>query len=487
MKKISIYVCALLSLAVFSACDEDFKDWADPQSNPQEDAKSIAAQMAGVTAALDMETYSEDSVEVAKLSSVTDGCTVADYKMQLVANGKTLELPFTELNGVLKADAKELDMLAQTAYNSRQAVARSITLKTSTSVITPTGEAALVSSGDVTMTVTPAIPPTAEDSYYILGDFNGWSMDAASVFVAEEGVENTFSVEIEVGENSNVKIFPKSGIEGADWGKALGTDVDGDTSVSGLLDFKDKAGKDAGAIRIAEAGKKKIIINVKDYTYAIKEVTGLPEAMYINGSAYSSDWNWAAACQMVPITQTPGKFWSMQYYAEGDELKFSPVAEWNKGDFGYSDDVIAAEAIELAGLTENGGNIKIGKAGWYIVVVTVTSTDKKVEFLAPNVYLLGGVINNSWDTNETTLFTVPADKTGDFISPAATQDGTARICVVAETGSWWKSEFTVSDGVIVYRENKVVSDNLGELGYECKLTAGQKVHVNFLAGTGSVE
>lgn len=107
--------------------------------------------------------------------------------------------------------------------------------------------------------------------------------------------------------------------------------------------------------------------------------------------------------------------------------------------------------------------------------------------MVPNVYLLGGVINNSWDTNEATLFAVPTDKAGAFISPAATQDGTARICVVAESGNWWKSEFTVSDGVIVYRENKEVSDNLGELGYECKLVAGQKVHVKFLSGTGSVE
>lgn len=488
MKKISIYVYALLSLAVFSACDEDFKDWADPQSNPQEDAKSVSAQMAGVTAALNMETYTEDSVEVAKLSSVSEGCTVADFKMQLIANDKTLELPFAENSGVLKVDAKELALLTQTAYNSRQAVARAITLKTSASVVTPTGEAALVNSGDVTMTVTPVTPPVAENAYFILGDFNGWNMAGASAFVAEEGADNTFSVEIEVGENCNVKIFPKSGIDASDWATALGTDVDGDTSTSGLLDFRDKAGKDAGAIRIAAAGKKKVIINVKDYTYTIKEVTGLPEVMYINGSAYSSDWNWGAACQMIPMTQTAGKFWSMQYYAEGEEIKFSPIAEWAGQDFGYSDDVIiTAEAIELAGLSDKGGNILIGKSGWYIVVVTITPTDKKIEFLMPNVYLLGGVVNNSWDTNEATLFAVPTDKAGAFISPAATQDGTARICVVAESGNWWKSEFTVSDGVIVYRENKEVSDNLGELGYECKLVAGQKVHVKFLSGTGSVE
>ena len=38
MKKISLYMFSLLMLAGFSACDEDYTDWADPQSNPQEDS-----------------------------------------------------------------------------------------------------------------------------------------------------------------------------------------------------------------------------------------------------------------------------------------------------------------------------------------------------------------------------------------------------------------------------------------------------------------
>ena len=43
------------------------------------------------------------------------------------------------------------------------------------------------------------------------------------------------------------------------------------------------------------------------------------------------------------------------------------------------------------------------------------------------------------------------------------------------------------DASIVYRENKPVSDNLGELGYKCPVTAGQKVHVNFTTGKGTVQ
>ena len=40
MKRLSYMACLLLASAAFTACDEDFKDWADPQSNPQEEARS---------------------------------------------------------------------------------------------------------------------------------------------------------------------------------------------------------------------------------------------------------------------------------------------------------------------------------------------------------------------------------------------------------------------------------------------------------------
>ena len=147
----------------------------------------------------------------------------------------------------------------------------------------------------------------------------------------------------------------------------------------------------------------------------------------------------------------------------------------------------------IAELTSSGGNIGIGKSGWYLVIVAVTTEGKTISFRLPEVYLLGGVINNSWNCDETTLFRIPTDKTSDFISPAATVTGMARISTTAvDAGGWWKSEFTLDlanegDGTIVYRENKNVSDNLSELGYECNVKAGQKVHINFTTGKGKVE
>ena len=200
----------------------------------------------------------------------------------------------------------------------------------------------------------------------------------------------------------------------------------------------------------------------------------------------------ATFCIEPRITQTPGMFWSIQYYTAGDQIKFAPVRKW-EGDFGYDEEILSPEAIDFAELTSSGGNIGIGKSGWYLVIVAVTTEGKTISFRLPEVYLLGGVINNSWNCDETTLFRIPTDKTSDFISPAATVTGMARISTTAvDAGGWWKSEFTLDlanegDGTIVYRENKNVSDNLSELGYECNVKAGQKVHINFTTGKGKVE
>ncbi|MBQ8500769.1 MAG: DUF5115 domain-containing protein [Bacteroides sp.] len=485
MKKISIYVCALCSLAAFTACNEDFKDWADPQSNPQEASKSVTASLDGMDSILDMNEYDSDSIDVAKWGSISDGCTFVDYKLQLSANGETVDLPSNITNGVIKVDAAELSLLTEKAFNSRQGVERSVAIKNQISILTESGEGIVIEGTDIPMTVTPVTPPAAESAYYLVGAPNGWTLNKDYPMEAVEGEEGVFTITIEMGEGDYFKFFPESAIDAGDWGPGLGSDNRDDDSTSGLLGFY--KGTESNGLKMGSKGKKVITINVKDYTYTIKNWTALPEEMYINGSAYSSDWNWTDAVQMVPVTQTAGMFWSMQYYEAGEQIKFAPVRDW-KGDFGWNDEGVTAAAKTLAELTEEGGNIRIGKTGWYIVVVTADEEgNKTIDFLEPKVYMLGGVINESWICDENTLFTNPTDDKGDFVSPAITKDGTARICVVVESGNWWKSEFTISDGKIVYRENKEVSDNLGELGYECKVTAGQKVHVNFANGTGSVE
>lgn len=483
MKQFSIYIYTLLSLATFSACDEDFTDWAEAQSNPQEEQiAAISANFSGATS-LDVNSYEGDSIDVVTLGGMAEGYSITDYDLQLVANGNTLDVPYTNWGTSARVDVDTLALYASRLYNSRQAVAREVTIRITPSVLTPTNEAIILSSSEYDMTITPGVLPDAENAYYILGDFNGWNMDAAVPFEPVAGQENTYSAVIEVEANCNVKIFPQSGIDNEDWNKALGAFFDGDAASSGLFDFTDESGQ-PGSITIANAGKMDVFINTLDYSYTIRVHA---ENMYIIGSMNGWVWeNWDEAYTMIPVTQTEGKYWSMQYFNAGDEFKFSPNLGWEGNDFGYSTEILTPEAIALADLTDNGGNIKVGKAGWYIVVVTINGSTTTVDLQEPNVYLYGDVsIGAVWEASPENLFSVPDSREGDFVSPATAADGVARMCVILKDTDWWRSEFTVTGGTLVYRAN--LNGELSDNGYECAVTAGQNIHINFMKRTGSVE
>ena len=136
-------------------------------------------------------------------------------------------------------------------------------------------------------------------------------------------------------------------------------------------------------------------------------------------------------------------------------------------------------------MSDEGGNIKVGIAGWYLVYVSVIGDDKAIEFEKPNVYLMGDTSYNGWDAQlvEQDLFTVPGTADGEFVSPAFQKDGAVRICVnpkAVSAGDWWKTEFIIFDGQIAYRGNG--GDQAAVQG-----KTGQKVYLNFGNGTGRIE
>ena len=209
MKKFSIYIYTLLSLAAFSACDEDFTDWAEAQSNPQEEQIAAISASFSNAASLDVDSYEGDSIDVVTLGEMPEGYSILDYGLQLTANGNTLDVPYANWGTSARVDVDTLALYASRLYNSRQAVAREVTVRITPSVLTPTSEAIALSSSEYDMTITPGALPASESAYYILGDFNGWDMATAVPFEPVAGQANTYSAVIEVGANCNVKIFPQ--------------------------------------------------------------------------------------------------------------------------------------------------------------------------------------------------------------------------------------------------------------------------------------
>ena len=126
----------------------------------------------------------------------------------------------------------------------------------------------------------------------------------------------------------------------------------------------------------------------------------------------------------------------------------------------------------------DGTNLLAKNAGWYLLHV-VNTTDRIVNVLAPNIYLIGGTAaDGKWEVADVNKFTVPTGKDGEFVSPAFGAADEVRMCVNFGGYDWWKTEFIVLDGKIVYRGS-------GNDQERVKVAAGQKAYLNFTDGIGS--
>jgi hypothetical protein len=199
-----------------------------------------------------------------------------------------------------------------------------------------------------------------------------------------------------------------------------------------------------------------------------------PEKLYMVGDAYRG-WpgEWLdVANELIPVNGMEGHFWSVVYLKPGG-FKFSPVLDWN-GDFGISVD----NQNTVGEYTKGSNNIQVATEGYYQIHVNLV--DSKITITLPQVILKGDAAEGGWDSSiETDAFTIDnANKV--LISNPFAKDAELRICVVLPGIDWWRSEFIVLNGKIVYRGN-------GGDQQRVNVNAGGKVTLNFDTATGIIE
>lgn len=221
--------------------------------------------------------------------------------------------------------------------------------------------------------------------------------------------------------------------------------------------------------------------------YNVEPPVSLPQQMFLVGD-FAAGNGWGKWVEMVPVTDTPGKFWSVQYFGGNNAMKFNanPLCDGNQ--VAYSEGLVPSASQTYAGVSgvddgSGGQNIGVKNAGWYIVVVTTALEGKNLnytlEFLAPDIYLTGDP-SGGWDTfDDARKFTVPEGE-GEFVSPAFVADGELRLCIKLPSTDWWRTEFIILNNQIEYRKNGGDQERVN-------VSAGQKAYLNFLNNTGRVK
>ena len=396
MKKLSLYTLLSVLCMFMTSCDEDFEDWAEPQSWPQDEAVTIPGFTASATGSIiDLKDVAEDSVQLFTLNNGADA-EIENVRVGLSVPGSaeaSQAVMFVSDNDGRVAKA-ELAKFVEDAFGKRP-VERAIVGNVYADVMVG-GQAMFVNAGEIQISVVP-VAPVIRDTYYLVGNICGWDTKAALKFnhsdkdVYEDPVFTlVFNVtDAELG--TYWKVITKENPDD-DWAGQIGVATDGDTSMSGKL-----VSENAQAGHIEKPGMYMMTLNMMDYTYEIKEMAS---EYYLVGAMQG--WNANADGKTCILYPNSASEFTYTTKWEGDgNFKFwlgNEFGDWSKA-FGTEVDM----SREMTGnIKANGGAIAVPEQNMFYTVTidmtTMTYAWAKCDNQDPKTYGKIGVIGgfNNW-------------------------------------------------------------------------------------------
>lgn len=229
-------------------------------------------------------------------------------------------------------------------------------------------------------------------------------------------------------------------------------------------------------------------VNVRGY-YEDPGVT-LPTELYICGNVTGAG-DWQCWKKLVAVNGMAGKFFTIIYAGSDAQFKWGTrPQEW----LGYGDvNAYNVDTEEILVQAASDGNIQVNKAGWYTIYMEAKLKGSKVEYsmsaLPARMYVIGAVAGGDWtDSAEAWELTAPADGSGEWVSPEFTGGGETRAYAKVGTFDWWRTEFTLHEGKVFWRENLDIpsnwNDNVGA-DYSVAGAPGNKLYIKNDDGTGA--
>ena len=371
------------------SCTEDYTDWGNPQTNPQEEAVAFGNGSVAPVDVINLADVKTEKVKVASIVAPTssDAAYTPNYKINF--DGQSFDI---DADGNMAT--AELTSYIVDKYGKRP-TERDIDATLDAWVSNGATAVKMATSEKFQIKAIPEAP-VIEEGYYLVGDMfttddvNGWTKEVAKAFnhsdkdVYEDPV---FTVSFETTKADQYwKIIPKKNIDSGDiWAAGVvGPKVDGDDSMTGTL-----TNGDAKAGKIAKAGKYKLTINMMDYTYTIEEVKYDPFIYFIGATD-----GWTKAEQKLALVDAnTGTYTGFLYCADpnnwGNQFKFQRVA----GSWDNEINAGAFNTFDGAATNENGNiGVNAGEGVYYFDVNLANGTIK-----ATKVETMGLIGNfNSW-------------------------------------------------------------------------------------------
>lgn len=330
------------------SCTEDYTDWGNPQSNPEEEAVSFGNGSVTPVDVINLADVTGDKVKVASIVAPTSTKDTYTPSFKINFDGQSFDIDAD--GNMAKADLVNYI----TGKYGKRPTEHDIDATLDAWLSNGSTAAKMATSETFQVKAVPEAP-FIDAAYYLVGDLTGWGLDTklkfahSDVDVYEDPV---FTLMFTTTKDDQCwKIIPQGNVDAGNiWAVenapkgVVGIEQDGDNAMSGKLCTSTSDGKKAGAGKIAKAGMYQMTINMMDYTYTIKQIA--PEYYLVGKLQDWSDKPENKTCLMyaeTPMVQSYTTQWN-----DDANLKI-----WLGSDFG-----VWANAY---GTAKNGDNSVEGK------------------------------------------------------------------------------------------------------------------------------
>ena len=273
IKKILLGMTLLMSMV---SCTEDYTDWANPQTNPEEEAVAFGDGSVTPVEVINLADVTGDKVKVASIVAPTS--TKDSYKSSFKINLDGQSFDIDADGNMAKADLVNYI----TGKYGKRPVERDIDATLDAWQSNGSIAAKMATSETFQVKAVPEAP-FIDAAYYLVGDLTEWGLDTKLKFAhsdADVYADPVFTLMFTTTKDDQCwKIIPQGNVDkGNIWAVenapegVVGIEEDGDKAMSGKLLTTNSQGKKAGAGKIAKAGIYQMTINMMDYTYTIKQI-----------------------------------------------------------------------------------------------------------------------------------------------------------------------------------------------------------------------
>lgn len=444
MKKNILYALALATTMV--ACTDDYTDWAAPQENGPEEAKSVSVSVSPASA-IDFATSTAENVAIFSASVTAEEGATATYKVTLSPEDNSASTVLASANGSVPAE--ELKNAVVSFYG--KAPTPRVLNAVVDAYVDVKGQTVKVTAPAVKVNVTLDAPQISE-KYYIIGEPSEWNPTCTTMAFNHSGAnvydDPIFTILIPAVDNDGdgamwFAVTDDITVEKNDWSYVFGcAEGNGNNGEEGSIARRSDL-TDDGSFKIDIDGSAKYIkmtLNMMDYAYKLEKIN-FEEYIYVPGN--HQGWNPGAAPRLHSAN-FDGKY--VGYSCLDGGFKFTSAPDWNHTNYGDGGEGM---------LSDTGGDLS-GDKGFYLLEVDLTTLAWKA---TPTTWgIIGDATADGWNSDQ--------DMTWN------------------EEKHCWCATITLTDGTIKFRANDGWDINFG--GNPANLNAGGD-NIPVTAGTYDID